>query len=86
MTDRELELEIQKQRIKRKKGKFSKRIIIFVITLNVLFAAAILAIFWHTGNEPSALIVAFFGFTTVELWELSKIKRKQKMEGNNDGS
>lgn len=66
--------------MKNKKGKFSKRIIAVVIALNIAFTIAILVCFWHTGNEPASLVVAFFSFTTVELWSLSKIKREKLKE------
>lgn len=65
------------------KGKYSKGIVAFIIALNVFFSAAVLVVFWKTGNEPSTLIVAWFGFTTGELWILSGIKKK-KVEVNNE--
>jgi hypothetical protein len=57
-----------------KKGDFSKTIVTLVILLNVIFTVAILYVFCRVGNEPAALVVAWFGFTTVELWALAKIK------------
>jgi len=57
------------------KKDYSRMIVNLVITLNVLFTLAVLMVFWHTGNEPSALVASFFAFTTGELWMLSKIKR-----------
>lgn len=64
--------------------KFSKIIVTAVIALNVLFAIAVLAVFWHTSNEPQALVVAWFAFTTGELWALSKIKRSEGRKDNAD--
>jgi len=61
--------------------KYSKRIVLLIIILNVLFTAGVLAVFWHTGNEPSVLVGSFFAFTTGELWLLSGIKKK-KIERN----
>lgn len=58
--------------------KFSKRIVLLVVLLNTLFAIAVLLVFNHTGNEPQALVVAWFGFTTGELWMLASIKKKKK--------
>ncbi len=64
---------------------FSKVIVISVILLNVLFTVAVLGIFLKTSMEPSSLIVAWFSFTTVELWSLAGIKKaKEKKEGNYD--
>ena len=57
--------------------KYSKRIVLLIIILNVLFTIGVLAVFYHTGNEPSVLVGAFFGFTTGELWLLSGIKKKK---------
>lgn len=62
--------------------KYSKRIVLLIIILNVLFTIGVLAVFYHTGNEPSVLVGAFFGFTTGELWLLSGIKKK-KIEKEN---
>jgi len=62
---------------KKKNGDFSKLVVIAIIVLNVLFTGAVLAVFWHTGAEPGALVAAWFAFTTGELWSLSKIKRSK---------
>ena len=64
--------------------KFSKLIVILVILMNILFAGAVFAVFWHTGNEPTELVRAWFAFTTIELWGLSKIKRKEIKEENKE--
>lgn len=70
---------------KEKKSLFSKLIVISVISLNVLFTLAILFIFLRTANEPSGLIIAWFSFTTVELWSLAGIKKaKEKKENYHD--
>lgn len=65
-----------------KKCDFSKVIVSVVVLLNTLFTAAVLYIFFKIGNEPMALIGAWFAFTTGELWMLSSIKKsKVKKEG-----
>jgi len=63
--------------------RFSKAIVSLVIMLNVIFSAAVLFIFYRVGSEPTALISAWFGFTTVELWALAGIK-KREIEKQND--
>ena len=69
----------------KKKNLFSKIVVISVISLNVLFTLAILYIFMKTSTEPSGLIVAWFSFTTVELWSLAGIKKaKDKKENHYD--
>lgn len=64
--------------------EFSKPIVLLIIVLNVLFAAAVLYVFYHTANEPQALVGAWFAFTTVELWALAKIKRDKIKRGGGD--
>ena len=63
--------------------KFSKAIVSLVILLNAAFTVAVLFIFHRVGMEPTALIAAWFGFTTVELWALAGIKKKE-MESETD--
>jgi hypothetical protein len=57
--------------------KFSKFIVSLVILLNAAFTVAVLFIFYKVGTEPTTLIAAWFGFTTVELWALAGIKKKE---------
>ncbi|WP_206460434.1 hypothetical protein [Anaerovorax sp. IOR16] len=62
--------------------RFSKKIVTAIVILNITFAIAVLACFWHTGNEPGVLVGAWFAFTTGELWALSKVTReKNKKDG-----
>ena len=57
--------------------KFSKAIVALVIALNVFFTVAVLFIFYRVGVEPTTLIAAWFSFTTVELWALAGIKKRE---------
>jgi hypothetical protein len=57
--------------------KFSKKIVTLIVMLNVMFTVGVLVVFWHTGNEPSVLVGAWFGFTTGELFMLSGIKKRK---------
>lgn len=57
---------------------FSKKIVIAVLILNVLFTTAVLAVSWHTLQSLDALVVGWFAFTTGELWTLGKIKREEQ--------
>ncbi len=75
IEEKDLQALIKKS--KKKQGKFSKRIVSLVIFLNVIFTAAVLYVFLRTGNEPMALVGAWFAFTTGELWMLSSIKKKE---------
>ena len=63
-----------------KKGQFSKIIVTTVLILNVIFTITVLFVFWHTGTEPTSLIVSWYGFTTGELSLVGFIK-KQKIKG-----
>lgn len=67
-----------------KKGMYSKIIVLFVITINIFFTIGTLYIFLKTGSEPTALIGAWFTFTTVEIWQLAKIKRNKQKETNDE--
>jgi len=57
--------------------KFSKLIVMLVVALNTGFSLAVLYIFLRTQQEPTSLIVAWFAFTTGELWMLSGIKKRE---------
>jgi len=61
--------------------RFSKKVVSTVITLNVIFATAVLIVFWHTGSEPTVLVGSWFAFTTGELWTLSTIRKKEIEKG-----
>jgi len=58
--------------------RFSKKIVSAVVMLNTLFAAAVFYVFCRVGSEPTALIGAWFAFTTTELWALAGIKKREK--------
>lgn len=64
--------------------KFSKFIVALVIALNVLFTVAVLFIFYKVGTEPTSLIAAWFGFTTIELWALAGIKKREIERGETE--
>lgn len=65
-----------------KGGEFSKWVVGLIIILNIAFTVAVLTVFWHTGSEPTALVAAWFAFTTGELWFLANIKKQKiKKEG-----
>ena len=63
---------------RKKKSNFSKIVVTAVITLNVLFTVAVLWVFLKTSIEPTSLVVAWFSFTTVELWSLAGIKKTKE--------
>ena len=63
---------------KKNKGNFSKKVVISVIILNILFTLAVMYLFLQTGNEPMTLVGAWFSFTTIELWSLASIKKKKE--------
>ena len=57
--------------------RYSKLIVALVILLNTGFAGAVLYTFLRVGSEPTALVAAWFAFTTGELWLLAGIKREK---------
>ena len=63
---------------RKNKGNFSKKVVISVIVLNILFTLAVMYLFLQTGNEPMTLVGAWFSFTTIELWSLASIKKKKE--------
>ena len=67
---------------KQRKSLFSKLVVVSVILLNVIFTVAVLSVFMRTSSEPSSLIVAWFSFTTVELWSLAGIKKAKEKKEN----
>lgn len=58
----------------RRKAKFSKRVVCWLLAAVALFTAAVLLIFLVTGMEPSTLIVSFFGFAGGEAGVLGMLK------------
>lgn len=71
---------------KNKKGKYSKFIVTFIVVANVLFTREVLRVFLQTSSEPTVLIGSWFAFTTVELWQLAGIKKKNiEKENTNNG-
>lgn len=69
---------------KKTKQKFSKAIVALVILMNIVFTAAVLYVFFKVGSEPTALVGAWFMFTTGELWMLSSIKKAKVKKGENE--
>ena len=65
--------------------KFSKAIVSLVILLNAAFTVAVLYIFYKVSMEPTALIAAWCGFTTVELWALAGIKKREIDRNGGEG-
>lgn len=63
---------------KKKKGRFSKVVVLLVIALNILFTMKVFDVVEKGYMEPTSLIVAWFGFTTVELWSLASIKKRKE--------
>lgn len=63
------------------KGKYSKVLVGLVIALNIGFTIAVLAVFRKTGAEPTALVAAWFSFTTGELWLMASIKKMKVRKG-----
>ena len=69
-----------------KKNRFSKLIVALIVLLNTGFAIGVLFVFLKVGSEPTALVAAWFAFTTGELWMLAGIKKQKLKEENKDES
>ena len=74
--EKELE-KLKKKEVEKPKKEYSKIIVSAIIVVNVLFTLCIMILFLKKGSEPVGLIGAWFSFTTVELWNLAKIKTKK---------
>lgn len=58
------------------KGLFSRLIVLLCLGLAIGYTGICLLMQWRTGVQPEPqLTIVFFGFITVELWNLAKIKR-----------
>ena len=60
-----------------KKKKFSKRIVVLVILLNIIFTVAVFIAAFFNATIPDSLIGAWFAFTTGELWFRTTIKQSE---------
>lgn len=68
-------------------GSFSKQTLKMIFRDLKIFVILVLLIVWKTGVEPSSLILAVFGFMSVEVWQLARIKisdNKEYCEEEND--
>ena len=64
-----------------KKKRFSKRIVVLVILLNIIFTAAVFVAAFFNAVIPDSLIGAWFAFTTTELVAMAGIR----IRGDKDG-
>ena len=74
-------------RAKRAKAAGWKRsLVVLIIAMNIVFTLAILWLVWLGRQEPAALIVAWFGFTTAELVTLATLAVKEGNMNAHNGS
>lgn len=64
--------------------RYSKRIVILVITLNVLFTTACFFMFWNGSDVSDELIESWFLFTGSELLALAGIKITETIKSPSD--
>ena len=57
-----------------RKKKFSKKIVVLVILLNIIFTMAVFVAAFFNATIPDSLIMAWFAFTTTELVALAGIR------------
>lgn len=77
-------MKISIEKGKKKKGRYSKFIILMIIAGLAVFTWRVLEVFGATGAEPSVLVGAVFAFGTGELWALAGI-RKEKAKHEQTG-
>lgn len=58
--------------------RFSKKIVISLLVLLVIFTAAALYAFIKTGTEPVVLIGSVYGAVTGEWWMLSSLRKSEE--------
>lgn len=69
----------------KKKGRFSKILLVGMMSFLLIFVVSILYLFKSTGSEPSTLISCVFAFCSVEGGALAWIKTiKSKNGGGRD--
>jgi hypothetical protein len=66
--------------------RYSKKIVLFVIIANCVFAATMIGVFIVTRLEPTTLIISWFAFTGTELLALAGIKFSENKNSNNNES
>ena len=64
--------------------RYSKRIVILVIMLNVVFTAGVFFMSWSGSEIPDSLIEAWFLFTGTELLALAGIKITETIKTSSD--
>lgn len=60
----------------KKKIRFNKKLIVFIILLNVIFTASVFYASLHQATIPDSLIIAWYSFTTTELIAMAGIKMR----------
>ena len=55
---------------------YLKKIVIFVLVINVVFTAAAFYCFIKVGSEPGILIASWFGFTAVVFTAFRNYKKR----------
>lgn len=70
-----------RERKKKRKAKFSKRVISGVLAAVGVFTAAVLAVFLVTGSEPSTLVACFFAFAGGEAGILGLLRHSENKYG-----
>ena len=72
---RELEKQFkQSEVVESDSGSFSKQTLRMIVRDLRIFVILIMIVVWRTGVEPSSLVIAVFGFMSVEVWQLARIK------------
>lgn len=64
--------------------RYSKFLVAAIVILNATFTAAALWVYLRIGSEPTALIGAWFSFTTIELWQIAMIKKRKLSKAKGD--
>lgn len=79
-----MNIQITKTEKKKKKGRFSKGILVFMLIFLLIFTSLCMYITYKTGIEPSSLIIAVFGFCGFEGGCMAWIKKTKEANQRED--
>ena len=69
--------EIEEPEEPKKKIRFHKKLVVFIVILNVIFTIAVFYASLRQAIIPDSLIIAWYAFTTTELLAMAGIKMRE---------
>ena len=72
--------EIEEPKEPKRKIRFNKKLVVFIVILNVIFTIAVFYASLQQAIIPDSLIIAWYAFTTTELLAMAGIKMRGDSE------